>query len=532
MTIDLKYKSGIIKNRKIIYMHGQHLTRTFLIIIYLVVSVIQSTAQTQEMASSGSQDKVSTGGYKRLFVGDRLPFNEYLFSETRNYKGKRLKWSDLRDKKLIILDFWSKSCSACIGAFPKMQKLQEQFGTDIRVILITPDSEKELARLFEKSENVKNTPLPIVMNDTAFSKTLFPHNTVPYHVWLTGDGKVVATVNSHETTAENIQRFLSDKEVQMSMRADNVSDFCPKDLDQPSGSFLTVESGRLADRIIYYAQIQSPRIINQVKENVKIRYVGHSFFPKLGQYSVFLSGMPEYNPFKFNGYLKDSLGNIKGLKLFNYSMRMLLRLAYKDSFAGGESIFRLRFLPEGNARDLYEEMTDSTNKNRFTANNMYCYESSINEYTEEKSLSILREDIARCFGLRVKLEEKVVQCAIVKVIDSTKLNNMWSRADVSQGDKVDFGEVVRSDGSTKYKNVGFGYFITDLINANVNSSFPFVVDSTGIPQEKLVNYTLNIASHKLTEQNGKIICKEIEKYGMSIEIVPRKEKVLVLYSAF
>src|SRR6201999_1317282 len=42
--------------------------------------------------------------------------------------------------KLLILDFWGVTCSSCIAEMPKMQRLQQEFGDKIQILLVTRDS--------------------------------------------------------------------------------------------------------------------------------------------------------------------------------------------------------------------------------------------------------------------------------------------------------------------------------------------------------------------------------------------------------
>ncbi|MGH2645715.1 MAG: hypothetical protein ACRDE2_17320, partial [Chitinophagaceae bacterium] len=51
-----------------------------------------------------------------LSIGDTVP--DVVFNQMMNYHSKTAQLSDFENKKLIILDFWSTSCTACIDYFP------------------------------------------------------------------------------------------------------------------------------------------------------------------------------------------------------------------------------------------------------------------------------------------------------------------------------------------------------------------------------------------------------------------------------
>ena len=70
---------------------------------------------------------------KALTIGDTVP--DITITNVYNYPASTIHLSDLKGK-LVILDFWSTWCGACIEAFPKMEKLQKEFGDQLQVILV------------------------------------------------------------------------------------------------------------------------------------------------------------------------------------------------------------------------------------------------------------------------------------------------------------------------------------------------------------------------------------------------------------
>ena len=45
----------------------------------------------------------------------------------------------LKNEKPVLLDFWANYCGACIGAFPHIGKLQQQYADQLTVISISVD---------------------------------------------------------------------------------------------------------------------------------------------------------------------------------------------------------------------------------------------------------------------------------------------------------------------------------------------------------------------------------------------------------
>ena len=67
---------------------------------------------------------------------------------------------DLRGKAVVI-DFWSTSCSACVGEVPKMKKLYAEFKEKgLEIIGVNLDAPKEYGGLDKLKEFVKKEGIP------------------------------------------------------------------------------------------------------------------------------------------------------------------------------------------------------------------------------------------------------------------------------------------------------------------------------------------------------------------------------------
>lgn len=166
---------------------------------FLVVSLLFTTNK----AKSQSQT------IKSLQIGDKT--ENLVLTLLKNYPSISVKIEHFRGK-LLILDFWSTGCSSCIAAIPKMEALQQQFKDSIQIILVNPweSAEKieERTRLMNSYRpGVGISSLPMANGDKIW-RILFPHQTVPHHVWIDGTGKVIAITNGENTTIENIAKTL------------------------------------------------------------------------------------------------------------------------------------------------------------------------------------------------------------------------------------------------------------------------------------------------------------------------------------
>jgi thiol-disulfide isomerase/thioredoxin len=144
---------------------------------------------------------------KRLSVGDKIP--DIFFGKVFNYPGSTMKLSDLKGKSLVI-DIWSKYCTACIAAFPKLQEISEMYPDRLQVLLVTQDSQDDYNQLKGKSPIVKSNKLPVIVEDSIIRK-MFPSNGIPWQVWIDSTLTVRAINNGNETTNESIASFLNGK---------------------------------------------------------------------------------------------------------------------------------------------------------------------------------------------------------------------------------------------------------------------------------------------------------------------------------
>ena len=158
--------------------------------------------------------------YKVLNIGDSIPKSFYdevaklglagkLFSETKN--------------KLVILDFWNTSCGTCIVSLPKMERLQNEFRSDVKVFLVNAfeDSSRIAARMQLPFLKKYNVDLPSIANAIVFQQ-LFPHRIVPHHVLIDKDRVVRVIGSSLNTNSQKIEALLRGEEV-YSLRGENNS---------------------------------------------------------------------------------------------------------------------------------------------------------------------------------------------------------------------------------------------------------------------------------------------------------------------
>lgn len=451
--------------------------------------------------------------FKRLRIGDTVPMESIVFKNVRNYPGGKAKLSDFKGK-YIILDFWTKGCTSCIAAFPHMEELQNQFKDDIQVLLVTKNTEEELMLLSKNSPNVKNTKLPMIIGDQILATQLFPHGTVPYHVWLDKTGKVVATTYSQETNATNLKDLIAGKKLNLLVKNEAFDEELFKSVNDEKTSLLKAGNSSFQDCLKYYAQIPLPRNGNMMPATP-------SSIPNLSYYSMFMSFLPGDLGWG-QGFLRDSVGKEKGFRYYNTPLTWLYEYAYDIQSD-------IKIIPEGSSKLLFEEITDTTNMARHLINNSYCYESSLPNYTVENAKFLLQEDLTRFFGMRAIIEERPIKHLTLTRLGISAEKRLWAKNQaITPGNEV----VKESEEGWIFKGSGsLGFIFNYLVNANRRSEDPVIVDATNfskVEMKKNIDVYLKLEGFIATPENILLMRKELAKYGLGLKEEVRKIKVLVL----
>lgn len=161
-------------------------------------------------------------GYKALTIGDNIK-GQPAFENVVNSENSRLSFDKLLGK-LIIIDFWSTGCPSCIASIPHLEKLQEEFKDKIQIILVDPWETKEkieqrVAKLKILRPRIGLTWLPNAYGDTKW-RFIFPHSSLPHHIWIDPKGIVIASSGAINTTREHIMEVLAGNRLNISIKDD------------------------------------------------------------------------------------------------------------------------------------------------------------------------------------------------------------------------------------------------------------------------------------------------------------------------
>ncbi|PVD54115.1 hypothetical protein DC498_01620 [Terrimonas sp.] len=309
----------------------------------------------------------TSNNIKPLSIGDTLPAGLVL-TNVVNYPGSEIQLSEYKDK-LIILDFWSSWCGACIKLFPYMDSLQQQFKDDIKIVLVngrskaSGDDEKKIRKIIDGvgKRTGKPVSLPVTF-DNPLLDDYFPHQYLPHEVWLDSNGVVLAITSSEEVTPDNIKAFLSGERPSLHIKNDL------KNFD-----------------------VNKPLYVN-----------GNG-----GNGEVFLSRSV------FTGYiegLKNNIGQVNTattsrLYAFNQPFSIIVRMAYPEEMKLPANRIMLR----GMAAEKLMGPPDSSAPYQ----QLYCYDLVVPLTSEKALYSHLKSDMQRTFDLKVTKEKRKLDCWVL-----------------------------------------------------------------------------------------------------------------------
>jgi len=208
---------------------------TMLLTCIAVFHMFSLSAQTPR------KDSGADGLIRSLEIGSTLPEEAIAQIKTQHNKG---------GKQLYILDFWTTWCGACLASFPHLNALQSKFSADIQIILLNGKETKESAnaRLQKIAKNNPILKLPDLSQiyDARLFESLFPHLSVPHHIWLDRDFKVIAITRGENTNEKNISHYLKSRQISLPTKFE-LMDF---DLDK---SLLAEGEGRQQNLLIGYS---------------------------------------------------------------------------------------------------------------------------------------------------------------------------------------------------------------------------------------------------------------------------------------
>jgi thiol-disulfide isomerase/thioredoxin len=156
-----------------------------------------------------AQPKAPDGEFNYPEIGKECP--DFTLNEIYNYSKSKASLQDFRGKWLI-LDFWTRGCSACISSFPKLNELTKEFRGKVQIVLVGND-DKLIRKMYEKFRQKYNLDLTTAYDSAIHRRFGIP--SYPYIMWIDDKGMIRAITDKTDMTASNIQAFLNGENLKL-----------------------------------------------------------------------------------------------------------------------------------------------------------------------------------------------------------------------------------------------------------------------------------------------------------------------------
>jgi len=150
-----------------------------------------------------------------LKVGDALP--DFVLPRVVNRPGNSFAAAEAKGK-VLVLEFWSTTCSPCIPALQRLADLQQRHPTEVQVVGISTDSEARLKKFLTK----RPLPLPLASapDPAQDLNRLFPHQLISHTVVVDKNRRVVAITSPEQLTEAALLEVAAGRPVHLKLKQD------------------------------------------------------------------------------------------------------------------------------------------------------------------------------------------------------------------------------------------------------------------------------------------------------------------------
>lgn len=390
-------------------------------------------------------------------------FPEKKLDSIVNYKQDTISLSELKGK-ILIIDFWQRSCGSCISGMPAMAELQKKFHDDVRIFYATDERKKDVEEFLEKRKELKNLGLPII---TGAHKLMdqFPHITVPHVVWIGKDRKVKAITFPDYLTEKNISNLLERNLIRLPVKKDIYTDD-----KQP----LFVNASQTAQNIIFSSTLTK----------------------------------------SMDGLWSGTIGTIKmgdnRVKLFAYNKALLYLYSFAYRFQIKLALFNHSNLVFNVKNDSLFNISANDPEERHRKS--FCYELIMPEnsffHDMEKGCAYMQKDLDRYFNLETHIEKRSLDCYVIIPIDSVNITSDPGKPIMIEN--LYNAELINQPVSS----------LISFLDIYFMSEHPVLYEG---PASKRISLTV---SKKITSLNS--IKNDLAQQGLIIRFLTREVDVLVI----
>ena len=463
----------------------------YLYVFATILFCVQAKSQHLPSASYAADYNVKKEEIRPLKKGDYIP--NVLFVSKENFPENVRSVHDFKGK-LILLDFWSTGCPSCIAAFPKMDRLQKKYGDRLQIILMNPwETTEKISERWanrRKGATVVYPAIPRVSGD-AIWKELFPATSVPHHVWLDEEGKILAVTGGYNANETTIEALLSGKEKHMLLKPANDR------MDLSQKSFIETISNGL--------------ILPETGVNIYSYYEGDG----AGVY-----GIDELD-------VIDSTANTIRSTFINVSplgmAKKLFRYVGKSDNVK-EFLFNDRIFLETTNQSVFKEKVPDEMIDAWASKVRFCMEGimplqkkdSIYPYLFDRFRSFIRDK----YKMSIAIEERVKQCLVlIRKPGTNLLTSNGGKKEKIYSKTGDSTDMIYSD--TPFQSIV--YDMEYQINGNTDDRYT-------VFNEVLFKGNVDMRIPNIYGQRQRLpdLKKALNNYGLDLIEADRKVKVFVV----
>lgn len=412
--------------------------------------------------------------FKEVHIGEQVPDIKLSGFYDDTTKMNQLK--DLYKNKLLLLDFWGSWCGACLTEFPRLIDLKKKFGDQIAIVAVGYESYQKINSFFQRHPELNSPAYRVMTKDSALSRKLFPHKTVPHMVWINSSGKVVMISEGEDVTETTIQSALANQPIPIRPKIDNMS--------------------------LGMADMFKP--FHMMDTNFIAR-------------SIFTRTVPGWE--SFDGLQGQDSTGLKFNRAFigNWTIRQLYWLAVFHRKINPQNNSRLIFEVKDSLKYMLPQLAPESFKHskyksysQWENENVYMYDLVMpHQVPYDVLYEYMLSDLNRYLNLNGRFEQREMDCYVIK----QKKNKDQASLSAKEISSIYYK-------NQKIENINIEQF-TKLLNEHINDRY--IVNESGLPLS--IQYRLNVCLYGLSVDQINFI---LEKYGLVIEPARRKIPVYVV----
>lgn len=336
--------------------------------------------------------------------------------------------------------------------------VQREFGENVQIIMVDRHSATATDSFFQKRKRIFRPDLPMI-HDTAVMPKLFPYNSVPFHVWIDKNGKVLHKTGGFSTTRENLTSVIN--------------------------------GGKL--RIAEYEPVYFKPSLFDTTYKEELTYFS---------------------------YLSHCIGNLHltslrgGTNELYYSCQSVASLYVNAYNEDG----KFKFDRPGRARYLFRDPShyvlpsDRSVIPEWLAANGYYYHQLVPKALRNRRFQIMREDLNRMFPVKAQLVTRPVKCLVLQKLPN--IERLRTKDGEPKRNFIYLGlKAVEEYDKKELKNVPYSEFF-GIMSSTLETIYQMpVVDSTGFKG----NIDITLTPEAIDTENLLLLQSELKKYGIKLE---------------